>query len=281
MHKKQIIIGVAFALVLTAGLVVGDFLVKQRQLLEKKAGDASQHFTVEALLRDPATGSESRFTSVNARAIVHYEVSPRVCYQGTHHNQCTGNNAKNCMTNGYMSIPLQSGGKPCSGVPAGSYATKWDRRVTVGGKQYQLVYPTSCSGETIDGVEVCEQLENISLSPDAHSAPYHRGIYQLVAGASPSPSPSPASSPTPTPTASAATPTPTPASSPTPTAGTTPTPTPTPTIRPSPTPTPAVKASPTPTPLSSLPQTGGVGTWTIAGAGAVLLLIGSALVFAL
>ncbi|MDO8487729.1 MAG: LPXTG cell wall anchor domain-containing protein [bacterium] len=273
--NKKIIGGILIALILTLGLVVGDYLVKRQQTLEKKAAATPQTFTVEALLRS-ATGQETRFTAVNARAIVHYEVSPRVCYQGTHHGQCIGINAKNCMIGGYMSIPLRAGGAPCTGAPAGSYATKWDRKVVVGGQTYNLVYPTNCIGEQIDGIEVCEQLENITLSSDAHNAPYHRGIYQLAAvTASPTPT---RLLPSPTPTA-AALPTPTPTLGPTPTP--TRSPTPTPTSTPTPTPTSIVRTSPTPTPLTQLPTTGSNATWIVSIAGAALMILGGVLVLAL
>lgn len=266
MHKKQIIIGIIVAVVLTAGLVVGDYLVKRQQRLEKKAAvDIAGNLTVEALLKDPVSGATSRLTTVNARTIVHYDVSPRVDY-------------KSCMSGGYMSLPIRSADNPCTAVGQGSYATKWDRQVTVGSQNYKLVYPTTCVGEKIDGVEVCEQTENIR--PNV-GAPYHRGIYQLMVSASPSPLPSPSPTPTPTPTLHP-TPTPTPTPQPTPSPTPTPTPTPTPRATPIPTPTSVVTASPTPTPLSQLPQTGSAtGTWIITGVGGMLLLLGTLAIFAL
>ncbi len=245
MPSRKLIIGGIIALILTLGIAIGGYLVGQRQQIGKKAQDAAGYFTVEAQL------GTSRFTQVNARAIIHYDVSPRVDYQS-------------CMSQGLMSLPIRASDNPCTAVGAGSYATKWDRQVTVNGKEYRLVYPTTCVGEKINGVEVCEQTESITA---AYGAPFHRGVYQLVISASPSPSPTPTPRPSPSAPAGAATPTPTPTPTPRPS------PTPTPTLRPSPT--------PTPTPLTTLPQTGGEGTWIVAGAGTALLLIGSLLILAL
>ncbi len=125
-------------------------------------------------------------------------------------------------------------------------------------------------------------------------------VCELVALTSPSPSPATnqctvsftiSASPTPTPTAG---PTPTPTSNPAPTPTPTPTPSSTPGATPSPTPTPTrvTLASPTPTPLAQVPvptptpvplqQAGATtGTWIISLVGGALVVIGSALVFAL
>ena len=156
---KKTIATILGLILLIGGVATGVILVQQRQELRKKAQDVPGNFTVEAQL------DTSRFTQVKARAIIHYDVSPRVDYTS-------------CMSQGFMGLPIRASDDPCTAVGEGSYATKWDRKVTVDGKEYRLVYPTTCVGEKINGVEVCEQTENIR--PNV-GAPFHRGIYQLIA----------------------------------------------------------------------------------------------------
>ena len=70
MPKKQLVIGGITALVMTLGIAMGGYLAGQKQQIEKKAQDAAGYFTVEAQL------GSTRFTQVNARAIIHYDATP-------------------------------------------------------------------------------------------------------------------------------------------------------------------------------------------------------------
>lgn len=128
-------------------------------------------FRVETLLQYP-DGKRVPFLLVNARTIVRYMEpngklsKPRVCYQGNNDGQCPVTNT--CMTNGLMTLPIKSKGSPCASVAPGWYSTHWNKTVTVSGKTYELLYPTTCSGS------VCTQEEQIVTS----GKPLHRGIYR-------------------------------------------------------------------------------------------------------
>lgn len=141
--------------------------------------------TVVAILTHP-DGSQTTIPGVRPVGITRFEQAdgsptmPRVEYAG-------------CMANGSLTLPIASGGSPCTAFAPGRYATKWPKKVTVAGITYTLVYPNNpkeCTRTT------CEQSEMIT-----GGQPIHRGMYQAsspIVTPNPKPKPKPTKPPKPT-----------------------------------------------------------------------------------